>query len=219
MSIIKFYNTMHILIIGSNGNVGKRLVKHLVQKHYKVRSMVREKDQFGEMVKLGAAPVLGDLEHDFSEALATIDGIVFTAGSGSKTGPDKTISVDQQGAIKSIDEAINHGIKRYIMVSAQGARDPEHVSRIQHYYRAKNIADEYLIQSGLDYTIFRPGRLTNDEGTGTITASDNYLKNGTTIREDLAYAIAESIDMKNTYRKIIELVEGNVPVVEALKAI
>ena len=78
--------------------------------------------------------------------------LIFTAGSGGHTGPEKTIDIDQNAAIRSIDMAKNKAVKRYIMVSAQGVREPELPSKIQHYYKAKRKADDYLISSGLEYT-------------------------------------------------------------------
>jgi uncharacterized protein YbjT (DUF2867 family) len=127
---------MNILIIGANGKVGKHIVQHLQNTDHQAIAMIRDKNQAAGLEKFGANTVVSDLEKDFEHAYNQIDAVVFTAGSGSKTGPDKTISVDQEAAINSIDLAKKHGVKQYIMVSAQGARNPEAPSPIQHYFKA-----------------------------------------------------------------------------------
>lgn len=210
---------MKVLVIGSHGKVGKRIVKLLVEKGFKVRAMIRDRKQFDEMNALGAEVVIADLEKNFAHAYQDIDLVIFTAGSGSHTGPDKTIAVDQEGAIKSIEMAVRSGIKRYIMVSAQGARNPEQATRIQHYFRAKKIADDYLIQSGLIYTIFRPGRLLDEEGTGQIWLGREPSEKGSTSRDNLARVIVESITLTNTEKKILEVFDGDQDILEALNSI
>lgn len=206
----------NILIIGANGKVGRLIIKALVEKGKNVRAMIRSTDQSEFIQSLGASTIIGDLEKDFEAAFKNMECVIFTAGSGSHTGPDKTITVDQLGAVKSIDLAKKHAIKRYVMVSAQGARDPELPGRIQHYYKAKSIADEYLVQSGLNYTIFRPGKLLDDIGEGKIKVSENFPGSGTTRRADLASAIAEAIDIPKTENKILEIFDGNDDIAEAL---
>lgn len=208
---------MKILVIGSHGKVGKRLVKILAGKSHKVVAMVRKEEQVGEMQQLGAEVYYADLEDDFSAAFNEIDIVVFTAGSGGHTGAEKTIDIDQNAAIKSIDLALKYTIKRYIMVSAQGARSPEIPSKIQHYYKAKSKADIHLINSGQNYTIFRPGRLTDEAGTGKVEAAEYLQRRGETSRDNLALAIAESVSLESTDNKIIEILDGNMLIGEALK--
>lgn len=207
---------MKTLVIGANGQVGQILIKQLCTEGKSVKAMVRKAGQIPAIKSLGAEIILADLESDFSAAYSGIDYVIFTAGSGSKTGPEKTIDIDQNAAIKSIELAKKYAIKRYIMVSAQGAREPENPSKIQHYYKAKQIADEYLIRSGVNYTIFRPGRLINGPGNLKIQVSTTSLERGTTNRESLAAAIIESILTNNTINKTIEIIDGNTLVKKAM---
>jgi uncharacterized protein YbjT (DUF2867 family) len=210
---------MKILVIGANGQVGRKLIRHLVKQDMPVRAMVRKSQQITFIQELGAEVVLHDLEEDFSEAYIGIECIIFTAGSGSKTGPDKTIDIDQKAAIKSIGLAKKHGIKHYVMVSAQGAREPEKESKIQHYYKAKYLADEYLLQSGINYTIFRPGRLIDAPCNQKVDLSAGHLNRGVTNRENLAAAIAHAVGKENTMNKIIEITDGDTPIIQAFTQI
>jgi uncharacterized protein YbjT (DUF2867 family) len=208
---------MKVLIIGANGKVGKRIVQEASRAGHEVHAMIRSEDQKSTMVELGGQPFLADLESDYSSAYEGMDVVIFTAGSGSKTGPEKTIDIDQLAAIKSMDIAREYGIKHYIMVSALGARDPENAAFIQHYFRAKKIADDYLVQSGVPYTIFRPGRLTDTPTSEMVTLSTDAVLSGPTSRAVLAKTIALSINNPVTINKIIEITDGDTSIIEALK--
>jgi uncharacterized protein YbjT (DUF2867 family) len=103
------------------------------------------------------------------------------------------------------------------MLSSMGAGDPEEGSEgMRPYLRAKARADERLAQSGLDYTIIRPGGLTEDEGTGNIEAAERLDRRGQIPREDVASTFAAAIQDENTYHKTFEILSGNTPIPEAL---
>lgn len=208
-----------ILVIGANGQVGRCLLKHLAECKKHVVAMIRSESQTSKIRELGGIPLVMDIESDFSEALRDIDCVVFTAGSGSATGQDKTISIDQEGAIRAINFALMHKIKLFVMVSAQGARSLQEASPIQHYYMAKSKADKYLISCGLNYTIYRPGRLSNEVGLGKIRISNHFEFKGTTRRDDLAKTICIGIDLPKTKNRIIEIFDGEIDIKSALKSL
>ena len=108
--------------------------------------------------------------------------MIFAAGSGGHTGKDKTVLVDHLGAIRSMVSAQVHGAKRYVMLSSINA-DVDSTSSIAHYHKAKAHADNFLRQSGLDYTIVCPGGLTDEPGTSTVTVGSDLSGRGTTSRE------------------------------------
>ena len=210
---------MSTLIIGANGQIGRLLVEQLVKNGDPPKAMVRTQDQAEAMRDLGATPVVGDLEDDFTSALTGCSQIVFTAGSGAKTGPDKTILVDLWGAMKAIDAAVQAGIQHFIMVSSRGAENPEKgPAKIKHYTVCKKLADDHLLRSGLDYTILRPGRLTNDPATGQFTTDwpanpdDQWIT-----RADVAGAIAYCLNEPRTLGKIYPLFHGSKTLEQALE--
>lgn len=204
---------MNILVIGANGKVGKHLVKILSERGLKVNAMIRSQEQAESIKKLGGIPVVGNLEEEISDFFFHTDAVIFTAGSGGHTGPDKTILVDLLGAMKSIDESIKHGVERFIMVSAIGANNPsETIEKMRHYFVAKAEADKYLIKSNLNYTIFRPGRLTGEPANGKITTQYNPDTSRTTSREELALAISKSLEHPKTYKKTIDILDGTTPI-------
>jgi uncharacterized protein YbjT (DUF2867 family) len=144
------------------------------------------------------------------------EAVVFSAGSGGSTGGDKTLLVDLWGAVKTIRAAEATGVRRYLMVSAIHAADPDRGrAAIRHYLVAKAIADEKLQQSALDYTILRPGRLNDTPSTGLIRAGED-IGYGEISRADVARTIVETLEHDNTIRHTFCILAGETPIGEAL---
>ena len=209
---------MHVFIAGANGQIGQYLLQEMADSGHEARALIRHPDQGPDLQKLGATEtVLGDLEHDCSEAMRGCDAVIFTAGSGPHTGPDKTIDVDQNGAIQLVDTARAMGIKRFIMVSTMRAEEPEKgPEKLRHYLQAKRNADEHLKNSGLNYTIVRPGRLTNDDGSGKVEVSTRLEAFGEIPRQDVARVLLAALDADTLENCVFDVVSGDTPVSEAL---
>ena len=171
------------LVIGANGQIGRQLIGMMALANMPVKVMIRHPEQAQELKKLGAETIIADLEAPLpDEAFADCDKVVFTAGSGGKTGADKTILVDLWGAVKAIDMAKKHHIKQFVMVSSRDAGDPENgTPAIKHYNICKHFADKHLLESGVPYTILRPGRLTDEAATGLITTQRPETKEAMTL--------------------------------------
>lgn len=209
---------MHVLIAGANGQIGQHLLREMADSDHEARAMIRHPEQGPELQQLGATEtVVGDLEQDCSEAMKGCDVVIFAAGSGPHTGPDKTTDVDQDGAIRLIDTAKENGIKRFIIVSSMGAEEPDNgPEKLQHYLRAKHNADEHLKKSGLNYTIVRPGQLTNDEGTGKVAVSARHENVGKISRQDVGRVLLAVLDADTTANQVFEVVSGDTPIAGAL---
>ena len=210
---------MKTLIIGSNGKIGKILSKKLKKSHHTPLAMIRKESQKGDFINAGIETVLADLEEDFEHAFDGVNAVVFTAGSGGHTGPDKTHLVDRIGAKKAIDLAVKKNIDQFIMVSALGAdASPEKwPDSMKHYYEAKADADKHLMQSGLNYTILKPGRLTDDSGTNAVSLGEEIPKDNRQIpRTDVATVIEKSLGKSHLYKKSLELLSGDTPIDDAV---
>jgi uncharacterized protein YbjT (DUF2867 family) len=209
---------MHVFIAGANGQIGQHLLREMANSDHEARALIRHPEQGPELLQLGATEtVLGDLEQDCSEAMKGCNAVIFTAGSGPHTGPDKTTDVDQDGAIRLIDTAMANGIKRFIIVSSMRAEEPEKgPEKLRHYLQAKHNADEHLKNSGLNYTIVRPGQLINDEGTGKVSVSARQENFGKISRQDVARVLLAALDADTTVNRVFDVVSGDTPVAEAL---
>ena len=213
---------MKVLLIGSNGQIGKHLVQLLQESdEHSLKAMVRREEQAQALKESGVEAVVANLEGSVEELAIAIEGsdaVIFSAGSGGNTGADKTLLVDLDGAIKSIEAAEQVGAKRFIMVSAINAdnRDGWADSPIKPYMAAKHYADKALLASGLNYTIVRPGGLLNEPGTGKVTVAESLIR-GSVPREDVARTIIASLNEERTYRQSFDLVSGDTLIADALK--
>ncbi|PYE44242.1 SDR family oxidoreductase [Paenibacillus barcinonensis] len=211
---------MNVLVIGANGQIGKHLIEQLAQEgKHQVTAMIRKPQQADALEKLGAQVVMGDLEgtvDELAEVMKDQNAIVFTAGSGGSTGADKTLLIDLDGAVKTMEAAEKQGVSRFILVSAYGAdQRSKWPEEIKPYYVAKHFADRAMLASDLNYTIIRPGGLKNEPGTGKV-ATGVDLKPGSIAREDVARVIAASLQEEKTYRMAFDLVAGEQSVSDAL---
>ncbi|MES1926722.1 SDR family oxidoreductase [Salinisphaera sp. T31B1] len=212
---------MKVLIAGAHGQIGQRLVRRMAKSSHQARAMVRRADQVDEMSRLGAAEtVVADLEGDCSQALAGCEAVVFTAGSGGHTPPEKTDDVDRRGAISLIDQAVTAGVRRFLIVSSMNADTPENgPEKMRHYFAAKKAADDHLRASGLEYTIVRPGHLLDDDGTGRVDIAKDLGRYGDIPRDDVAQVLLETLDAPNTVGRQFELLAGDTPIAQALMGV
>ncbi|XEO94262.1 SDR family oxidoreductase [Latilactobacillus sakei] len=210
---------MKIFVIGAHGNIGQLLIPKLVAAGHIVSAGIRNEAQATEMTALGATPVSFDLTKqpkELAPLFADHDAIVFTAGSGGKTGDDQTLLVDLDGAVRSMAAAKIAEVKRYVMVSALFVEDrakwPE---SIKPYYAAKYYADHWLEFSGLDWTILRPGTLTNDAGTAQFTMQPT---GGQVARADVAAMIQAVLEKpEQTIHHKYSFVNGDLPIQQAIE--
>jgi len=213
----------NVLVFGANGQIGRHLVDQLKESDsYNPIAFVRKEDQVKYFEEKNVEARLGNLEDlvdDIKDKMNDIDSVVFTAGSGGSTGPDKTLMIDLDGAIKTMDASVSLRIKRYVIVSAFGADNPESWKEKSndYYFVAKHYADRYLKKSGLDYTILRPGLLTNVEGTGEIKVVKNEEpESRDTPRPDVAQVIVQSLSNDNAINKDFDFVGGDAKISDAL---
>ena len=179
-----------ILIAGSTGQTGKRVIEILNNtQNFKPIAMIRKEEQKQIFDDMEVESIIADLEGDIDHAFKGIDRVIFAAGSGSKTGPDKTIAVDQEGAKKMVDAAKKHNVKKFIMLSAMGTDNPEEGGDLEHYLKAKKEADDYLVDSGIVYTILQPGRLTDDMGLAKVKLAPKLKERGEISRDDVAFLL------------------------------
>lgn len=211
---------MDILVVGANGRTGRHILPLLLALGHNTNAMIRDINQREEIESIGANVVLGDLESQLDEIVKGNHGIIFAAGSGSKTGPEKTIDVDQNSAISLIDTCERVGCLRFVMLSSLDADNPESgPEKLRHYLRAKSIADMHLAKSKLDWTIVRPGFLTGDHGTGLISLSPNLgniTDGGSISRMDVAEVLVSCLSQNQSIGKSFDILEGNSPIEEAL---
>lgn len=204
------------LVIGANGQIGRLFCRQAAAGGLDLRAMVRDRTQASWFRDQGIQAVVGDLETSFEPLFEGCDHVVFTAGSGPRTGADKTLMVDLYGAIRAIDAALEHGVRQFLMISAFRAEDPSAApEKLRPYAVAKLAADRLLMGSGVPYTILRPGRLTDEPASGHIQVPPPGQYDPITIsRENVALCMHEVLGEPWAINQTINLVDGDQPVAE-----
>jgi uncharacterized protein YbjT (DUF2867 family) len=211
---------MDVVIAGGHGQIALRLERLLSARGDRARALIRNPDHAADVEAAGAEAVVFDLEEGVADDLAAIvrgaDAVVFAAGAGPGSGAERKRTVDLGAAVKLIDAARAAGVRRYAMVSSIGADDPASGGEsMRPYLEAKAEADAALTTSGLDFTIVRPGALTNDPGTSKVTAGPDVGR-AEIPRDDVAAVLVGVLDEPRTVGKTFVVVSGDTPIPSAL---
>ncbi|MFS4415121.1 SDR family oxidoreductase [Maribacter sp. 2307ULW6-5] len=206
----------NVLVVGATGTTGRKVVQFLMaSQNFEPVAMVRKEAQIQSFADQGVQTRMGDLETDIPNIAQDMDKVVFAAGSGGK----KVLEVDQEGAKKVVDSSKKHNLKKFVMLSSLGADAPEEADELQAYLEAKHRADEYLKQSGIAYTIVRPGALTNAPGKGSIELKEQLGHRGSVPRTDVAQVLTRSLHDHTATNKTVEIISGNTLIGKAMKAL
>jgi uncharacterized protein YbjT (DUF2867 family) len=212
-----------VAIVGGSGKVAKHLIRQLHARGDEVLAIFRNPDRYDELADLGAIPVVLDIEKasvsELASAFAGSDAVVFSAGAGGGD-PQRTRAVDYDGAVAAINAATLAHVPRFIMVSAIGAGSPvtdDTDESMRPYYAAKHDADLAVEASTLEYTIIRPGGLTDDAATGTVTLGDT-VERGSIPREEVAAVIVAALYDPRTVGHAWEVVSGDTTIAAAIDA-
>lgn len=210
-----------VTIIGGHGKIALRLARILSDSGHDVTSWIRKAEQGADIEGAGATPAVLDVESmsvaDMASALAGTDAVVWSAGAGGGS-PERTLAVDRDAAIRSIDAASQAGDPLYVMVSYFGARPDHGVPQdnpFHTYAEAKAAADEHLRASDLRWVVLGPSALTDDEGAGRIETGAG-VESGTVSRDDVAAVAAHVLDHPELVASTIEFNTGDTPIAEAL---
>jgi uncharacterized protein YbjT (DUF2867 family) len=213
---------MEVLVIGGHGKVGLRLLRLLARDGHRGRGVIRNPEQASDLQAAGAEAVLCDLERgdDLHPHLGAADAVVFTAGAGPGSGPARKRTVDYGAAVTSMQAAGDRGVTRFVIVSSIGTHDVAGAAAaMRPYLQAKRDADDALKQRGLDWTIVKPGHLTDAPGSGRVQVSRTFGGRGDIPRDDVALVLLECLQAPNTIGVEFELFEGDLPAREAVRTL
>jgi len=214
---------LRVAIVGGSGKVAREIIRQLHARGDDAVAIFRNPDRYDELAELGAIPVVLDIESastsELASAFAGADAVVFSAGAGGGN-PARTRTVDFDGAVKTVAAATLAGVSRFVMVSAIGAGGPlpaEPGDSMYPYYEAKRDADLAVEGSSLDYTIVRPGGLTDDAAAGLVTLGDTVPR-ASIPRADVAAVVVAAIDDPRSIGHAWEVVAGTDAIADAISA-
>lgn len=225
--VVSQTEAMRIVIAGGHGQIALQLSRLLADAGHQPVGLIRTPDQSADLLAAGAEPIVLDLElsslDDVGLAIDGSDAVVFAAGGGASSGAARKLTVDRDGAMLLARAAERAGVRRYVMISALGtddfdaaAADEETGEVFQVYLRAKSEADAYLRQTELDWTIIRPGGLTDDPGTGLVRLEPS-AGHGTIPRADVAALVTACLIEELAVGRQFEAISGPDPVDQAIR--
>lgn len=216
---------MRVVIAGGHGQIALRLTRLLAGRGDTAIGLVRNPGHVDDVREAGGDAVVLDLEKatadEVAAALAGADAVVFAAGAGPGSGVLRKDTVDRAASVLFAEAAEKAGVRRFLQVSAMGldrADDPSVDQVFAVYLRSKAAADrDVMARDGLDWTILRPGHLTDDPAAGTVTLAE-HVEPGAVTRDDVAAVLVALLDRPDTAGRVYELVGGDTPVEAALDA-
>jgi nucleoside-diphosphate-sugar epimerase len=199
-----------------------RLTARLTASGHTVIGLIRNPDHAEDVRGHGGQPIVCDLERatvdEVAAAIAGSDAAVFAAGAGPGSGAARKLTVDRDGAIKLLQAASTAGVPRYLIVSSVGAENPPAGDDVfSVYLRAKAEADAAVQSSDREWTIVRPGRLTDDPGTGRVRIQSEPFR-GQIPRDDVAAVLEALLPERRAAGRILYVNSGEDPVDQALAA-
>lgn len=214
---------MRVVVAGGHGQIALRLERLLAARGDHVVGLVRNPDHVPDLEAVGAAGLVLDLESAAPAEVAAVaqgaDAVVFAAGAGPGSGVARKDTVDRAAATLLADSAERAGVRRYLLVSSVGVESPPPPGTddvFAAYLRAKAAAEADLVSRDLDWTVLRPGRLTDDPGTGFVQL-ERRVSRGSVPRDDVAAVLVALLDEPASAGLVLELVLGDVPVAEAVR--
>ncbi|MCY9787473.1 SDR family oxidoreductase [Nocardiopsis sp. EMB25] len=216
---------MRIVIAGGHGKIALRLARLLADRGDEPVALIRNPDHAQDVRDAGAEPVVVDLEKatvtELTEKIMNSDGVVFAAGAGPGSGAPRKDTVDRAAAVLTADAASLAGVRRLVQISAIGVDEPvpEGTDEVwAAYVEAKRAADADLRERHLelDWTILRPGRLTDGPGSGLVALGPDVERAEVT-RDDVAAVVLALLEEPGTVGRTLNLVNGHTPVADAVR--
>lgn len=211
---------MDVLIAGGHGQIARRLIRILSQHGHHARGLIRNPDHAADLEADGGQPVLCDLERDdVRPHVRGADAIVFAAGAGPGSGPERKQTVDFRAAAACVEAALLEGVERFVIVSSIGTHDIPQDGPMNAYLAAKAAADAVLRASDLDWTVVKPGVLTDEPGSGKVDISTEVGRREPVSRDNVSSVLYQCLLAENSIRTEFELFDGDVPIETAVRGI
>jgi uncharacterized protein YbjT (DUF2867 family) len=213
---------VRVVVAGGHGQVALRLERLLASSGDTAVAIVRNPDHVGDVQAAGAEALICDLEGTDLDAVAAhlegADAVVFAAGAGPGSGIPRKQTVDRDASVLMADAAERAGVRRFVQISSMGAGAPPRPGTDETfaaYLRAKTEAEDDLRRRDLDWTVLRPGGLTNAPGTGRVRLTSSVPR-GQISRDDVAAVIVGLLSHARGIGQTLELVAGDMPIEQAL---
>jgi uncharacterized protein YbjT (DUF2867 family) len=206
--------TQKIFVAGASRGVGREIALRLVQQNYSVKALLRSPNSSTDLENLGIEIVGGDAlnlsemeaamqaEEQITAVISTIGGL-----------PQDGVRADYLGNRNLIDAAVKAGINRFILVSSIGAGasaaalSPQVLQTLGPVLAEKEQAEQHLINSGLIYTIVRPGGLKSEPATGNGVLTEDTKVSGIIHRADVADLVCRCLSSAKAEKRVFSAID------------
>ncbi|MGB3655362.1 MAG: SDR family oxidoreductase [Rivularia sp. (in: cyanobacteria)] len=206
----------YIFLAGASSGVGREVANCLTAQDLKIKAFFRSEEKRQELSAMGIKVVIGDAlnVNDLEKAILgeePIDTVISTIGGV----PKDSERADYLGNKNLIDAAVKAGVKRFILVSSIGSGNsanaipPQALETLKPVLIEKDKAEQYLINSGLTYTVIRPGGLKSEPATGNGILTEDPKIAGTIHRADVAQLVCRSLNSEKTNNKVLSAIDEN----------
>ncbi len=206
----------YIFLAGASSGVGREIANCLTARDLKIKAFFRSEEKRQELSAMGIKVVIGDAlnVNDLEKAILgeePIDTVISTIGGV----PKDSERADYLGNKNLIDAAVKAGVKRFILVSSIGSGNsanaipPQALETLKPVLIEKDKAEQYLINSGLTYTVIRPGGLKSEPATGNGILTEDPKIAGTIHRADVAQLVCRSLNSEKTNNKVLSAIDEN----------
>ena len=208
--------TSYIFLAGASRGVGREIANCLTAQENQVKALLRTEEKRQELEAMGITVALGDALNidDVEKAILAeekIDIVISTIGGV----PKDSERADYLGNKNLIDAAVKAGVKKFILISSIGSGNsanaipPQALETLKPVLIEKEKAEKHLIESGLTYTVIRPGGLKSEPATGNGILTEDPKIAGTIHRADVAQLVCRSINSEKTNNKVLSAIDEN----------
>jgi uncharacterized protein YbjT (DUF2867 family) len=200
-----------VVVLGANGETGRRTVANLRGKGIAVRAVVRSAEKAAAVPELNASGVevfIGDVLKvtDLRRALAGAAAVISTLGSRPSYSDEILEAIEYEVIVNLVATAIEHGLRQIVMCSSMGTETPDVIPPLTRILKAKRRGELALEQGSVPYTIVRPGGLTNGPGGNDVLAARRLTGFGSISREDVAEVLVQALLQPAAQGKIVEII-------------
>lgn len=201
---------MKVFVAGATGQTGRKIVQQLQERQIFVRALVRNLDNAQNLLPPEAELVIGDvLDKDtLKKVIPDCNILICATGAQPSFDVRQPFLVDYQGTKNLTDVALASGIEHFVIVSSLCVSQffhPLNLFWLVLFWKKQ--AESYIQESGLTYTIVRPGGLKNaDNSESIVMSSADTLFEGSIPRSKVAQVCVEALFQPAAKNKIVEII-------------
>lgn len=199
-----------VLVLGASGRLGRRLVRALRRHGFAVRALIRDESQRGLVEGEDVEVIVGDVTKE-EDARRAMNGVRYVVSALGSKGPADSAHIEliEFTAIAELAQLAGEmGVEQFVLCSSMGVEIPDMIPPLAEILRNKRRGELALENSGVPFTIVRPGGLTEEPGGQGVAAARTLHGFGMITRDDVAEVMVQALLQPAAKNKIVEIVNA-----------